>query len=143
MTSLYVRKPETGLSVFNDFDRILDSFFNDVPVWNARVPSVDIREEDEKYVFEAELPGVNEKDIDVKVEGNLLTLSTKKEKESEEKRKGFILKERSAEAFSRSFVLPKNADSGKVEGSYKNGILTLEIAKHPETKPRQIEIKGV
>lgn len=142
MANLILRKPEKSLRLFDDFDRFFDSFFTDVPVWDARVPSVDIKEEDDKYLVEAELPGVNEKDIDVKVEGNLLTISTKKETEKEEKRKGFLLKERSSAAFSRSFVLPNDADADKIKGSYKNGVLSLEIEKHPAAKAKQIEIKG-
>ena len=142
MTNLILRKPETRLSLFGSFDRLIDNMFDDVPVWNARIPSVDIREEEDKYLFEAELPGISEKDIDVKVEGSLLTISTKTEKEKEEKKKGYVLKERSSSAFSRSFVLPKNADPAAVHGSYKNGVLTLQIAKHPDAKPRQIETGG-
>lgn len=134
-------KPTNALGLWGDFDRMLGSFFDDIPAWNDRVPSVDIREEADKYVLEAELPGLTEKDIDVKLENNLLTISSKKEENKEEKKNGYLLRERRSTSFSRSFVLPKDVNKEEVSAIFKNGMLTMEINKTPEAKPRTIDIK--
>jgi len=120
-----------------DFDDVLDNFFGQ----DHNYPSVDVKEEDGKYVLEADLPGINEKDLNVKVEDNLLTISSKKNEEKETKQKGYLVKERHAFSFCRSFVLPRDVDKDKIEANFKNGVLTLSIAKNPETLPKQIEIK--
>ena len=127
--------------MLNDFDTMLDSFFDDAPFWKSGNPSVDIREEDNTYVLEAEIPGISEKDLDIKVKDNLLTLASKKEDKKEEKKKGYLLQERRQASFSRSFVLPKNVDREKIEAHYKNGILSLVIPKSPEAKPKVIDVK--
>ncbi len=97
-----------------DWDRVLDSFFEDVPVWNSRKPAVDIRQGENDYVMEVELPGLTEKDIELKVEENLMTLSSKQEESKEEKKDGYLLQERRKTEFKRSFVLPKEVDAEKV-----------------------------
>ncbi len=124
-----------------DFDSMLDTFFNDTPFWNNNVPTVDIREEEDKYLLEAEMPGIDEKDINVKIENDLLTISTEKDEKNEEKKEGYVLKERRSSSFSRSFVLPKGIDREKIEATMKNGVLTLDIPKAPEAKPKNITIK--
>jgi len=134
-------KRNNGLSLMTDFDSMLDTFFNDTPFWNNKVPSVDIREEEEKYRLEAEMPGIDEKDINVKIENDLLTISTEKDEKNEEKKKGYVLKERRSSSFSRGFVLPKGIDREKIEATMKNGVLTLDIPKAPEAKPKNITIK--
>jgi len=140
MNYLTTYKPRS-MRVFNDFDSMLDSFFDDVPFWKSNVPSVDIREEEDKYVLEAEIPGISEKDLDITVKDNLLTLTSKKDEKKEEKKNGYLLRERRNASFSRSFVLPKNADREKIDANYKNGVLSLVIPKSPEAKPRTIDIK--
>lgn len=141
MNNLMRTKRNNGLSYVTDFDRMLDSFFSDTPFWNTNAPSVDITEEDDAYVLEADLPGMNDKDIDVKVENDLLTISSNKEEKKEESRKGYLLKERRSSSFSRSFVLPKDVDRSNIEANFKNGVLTLNLPKSPEAKPRNIDIK--
>jgi HSP20 family protein len=124
----------------SEFDRLFNAVFNDVPLWNARQPLVDVVETDEGYVLEAELPGMTEKDVDVSVEDNLLTVTAKHQDTDEERR--YLIRERAARQYRRSFVLPKDADRSNIEARFKNGILSLEIKKLPEAKPRQIKIKG-
>lgn len=141
MNNLMRTKRNNGLSLMTDFDRMLDTFFNDTPFWNNNVPTVDIREEEDKYLLEAEMPGISEKDINVKIENDLLTISTEKDEKNEEKKKGYVLKERRSSSFSRSFVLPKGIDREKIEATMKNGVLTLDIPKAPEAKPKNITIK--
>lgn len=134
--------PRNSMRLYDDFDKIMDSFFNTAPSRKVRVPSVDIRESESGYSLEAELPGLTENDVDVQVEENLLTISSKKSEEKEEKNDRYVMRERSAMEFQRSFVLPKDADSQAIEARFKNGLLTLDIPKLPETKPRQIKVKS-
>ena len=141
MNNLMRTKRNNGLSYVTDFDRMLDSFFKDTPFWNTNAPSVDITESDDAYVLEADLPGMNDKDIDVKVENDILTISSNREEKKEENKKGYLLKERRSCSFSRSFVLPKDVDRSNIEAHFKNGVLTLNLPKSPEAKPRNIDIK--
>jgi len=134
--------PRNSMRLYDDFDRILDSFFNTSSSPRVRMPSVDIRNSESGYTLEAELPGLTEKDVDVQVEENLLTISSKQSEEKEEKKERYIMKERSDMEFRRSFVLPKDADNQNIEALFKNGLLTLNIPKLPETKPRQIQVKS-
>lgn len=122
-----------------DFDTLLDRFFSDSHlVYNSGHPKVDILEDDNQYLIKADLPGFTDKDIDVKVDGDLLTISSK-EKEAEDNQ-GYIIRERGARNFSRSFTLPKDVDTDNIKALVKNGILTLELPKSPEVKPRSIEV---
>ena len=84
----------------------LFDLFTDTPVWNARTPAVDVREQENEYLMEAELPGLAEKDIELNVEDNILTLSSKKEESKEEKKNGYLIRERCNYEFARTFVLP-------------------------------------
>lgn len=135
----YNRRP---VSLLDNFDRVLDSFFNEEPCLRASSPAVDVREEEDAYVLEAELPGLTDQDIDVKVDGNLLTVSSKKEENKDEKKNGYILRERHSRSFARSFVLPEDVDRDSIKAGFKHGLLKLELPKRPETKPRAIEIKS-
>jgi len=138
-------------NLFGDFDRVLNNMFEDNQTVGQRTkqrnPSVDITENKEAYALEVELPGLTEKDIDVKVEDNRLIISSvNEEKEVQETSKTeenkFLLKERSNFAFSRSFILPKDANAEEISGSFKNGVLTVSIKKSPEKQPRSIKIKA-
>ena len=129
-------------SFFHDIDRVFDSFLTDGPVRRVS-PAVDIRETEDAYLLEAELPGATEKDIDVKVDDTLLTISSKQEEEKKEDNNGYLVRERRAAEYSRSFVLPKEVDRENVKASFKNGLLELTLPKHPETQPRSIEVKSL
>ncbi|MFW5827269.1 MAG: Hsp20/alpha crystallin family protein [Alkalispirochaeta sp.] len=141
-----VRRPTNGVSTWNDFDRLFESVFGNLPGWNDRAPAVDIRQNEHMYIIEADLPGMNENQIDVRVENDLLVLSAtvEEEKSGETKTEDsdeFIVRERFARSFYRSFAMPKDADAGQIEATYRNGVLTVQLHKKPESKPRQIEIK--
>lgn len=126
-----------------DFDTLFDNFFyNDL--WSTKgqhYPSVDVKEDENQYVLEADLPGVSDKDLEVKVEENLLTISSQKQEEKKTDKEGYLIRERKGYSFCRSFVLPKDVDKEKIEANFKDGVLKLTLAKSPETKPKQIEIK--
>ncbi len=126
---------------FRDFDRSLEEFFGTDGL-KTRMPNVDIRENDHSYIIDAELPGLTEKDVEVKVENSNLFISTKKEEKKEEKKDAYLLRERSSYSFSRNFVLPEDADADSITGTFKNGVLSIEIGKKPEKKPKSIKIKA-
>ena len=125
-----------------DWNGLLDNFFTDTPVWNARTPAVDIREQENEYLMEAELPGLAEKDIELNVEDNILTLSSKKQESKEERKNGYLIRERCNYEFARTFVLPKDVDREKIKAEFKNGLLVVNIPKKPETKPQKIDVKS-
>ena len=124
-----------------DWNRMLDNFFDDVPVWNTRTPAVDVKEEDKRYLMEVELPGLTDKDIELKVEDNILTLSSKKEESKEQKKNGYLLRERRSAEFCRTFVLPNDADRAEIKAEFKNGLLEVSVPKKPEAQPRKIDVK--
>lgn len=104
-------------------------------------PVVDITEDDKNYVIKAELPEVKKEDVHVTVEGGVLTLTGERKFEKEEKNKTYHRIERAYGTFARSFTLPDNIDAGRVNASYKDGILTVTVAKSENAKPKQIEVK--
>ncbi len=135
----YLVKRPTDL--FRDFDRTLESFFTG-PNMMTRMPNVDVKETDDSYIIEAELPGLTEKDVEVKVENRNLFISTVKEEKKEEKKENYLIKERSSFSFSRNFSLPEDADTESITGTFKNGVLSITINKKPEKKPKSIKIKA-
>jgi HSP20 family protein len=123
-----------------DWNRMLDNFF-DEPVWNTQTPAVDVKEEEKRYLMEVELPGLTDKDIELKVEDSILTLSSKKEESKEEKKNGYLLHERRSSQFCRTFVLPQDAERAEVKAEFRNGLLVVDIPKKPEAQPRKIDVK--
>ncbi len=105
-------------------------------------PAVDITETDAAYVVTAEVPGCSKDDVNVEVHDNVLTVSGEKRSEREEKKEKSRWVERSYGRFTRSFTLPADADAGRIEASFKEGVLSVTIAKTEETKPKQISIKS-
>lgn len=105
-------------------------------------PSVDIREEDDKYVFTADIPGVDPKQIEVTAENGMLTIKGERESEKKEEKKGYKRIERSWGSFYRRFSLPDNVDTGKIDARSKDGVLELSIPKTASAKPRKIDIKS-
>jgi HSP20 family molecular chaperone IbpA len=130
-------------------DQLLDSFFESpfVPftgngVMN-KLPLVDVQETADSYLVEAELPGFDEKQIKVHVEGGKLSIESQKDEEKKEEKDGsYLLRERRKVSFSRSFTLPENADTESVAAVFKNGVLSLEIKKRAENARRLIEINA-
>ena len=136
-----IRYNPRGLSLYDDIDRVFRTFLNDEPGVSLRSPSVDIRETETDFVLEAELPGLSEKDVEVKVEDNLLTIASRIDEKGEEKRNGYLVRERRSAAFNRSFALPKDADREKIAATFKDGLLSLQIPKAESAKPLKIEVK--
>lgn len=109
-----------------------------------RTPAIDVIDEDERYVVEAELPGMSEKDIKLELKNGTLLLSTVKNESKEEKSdKGrWLRKERREFQFSRSFELPENVDIDAIEAKFRDGLLTIALPKRPESSPRIVPVKA-
>jgi HSP20 family protein len=122
-------------------DRWFDGLFDTNFVGSTAIPAVDVRESEDAYLMEVDLPGRTEKDVEVKLDNNLLTISSKKEEKKEEKKDGFIMRERRSSSFARSFVLPEEVDREKISAEFKNGVLSLSFPKAPTAKPKVIEVK--
>jgi HSP20 family protein len=121
-------------------DRVFDGFCTD-DLCDTDTPAVDVREEENRYLMEVDLPGLAEKDIEVKLDNNLLTISSRKEEKKEEKKNGYLIRERRSSGFARSFVLPEGVDREAIVAEFKNGVLNLSVPKLPTVQPRKIEVK--
>lgn len=103
-------------------------------------PPVDIYEDAEGVTITAEVPGIEPKDVDLRIENNVLTLRGERKLEREDKRDNYRRIERAYGTFSRSFTLPPTVDSDKVKAEAKNGLLVIHLPKREETKPRTIKV---
>jgi len=132
---------------------VLDSFFKDpffselsfTAPWRAvsalGMPQTDILETESELQLRVDLPGHDPKSIQVKLEGDTLTLQSERQAESQQKGSNYLRTERTFGAFARSFVLPSTVDGSKCQAAYEHGVLTLTMPKREEAKPRAIEIQ--
>jgi HSP20 family protein len=104
-------------------------------------PRVDIAETDNEFIIKAEVPEIKKEDVKVTVDNGVLTIRGERKQEKEEKNKKFHRIERYYGGFSRTFTLPNNVDETKIEASFKDGMLNLQIPKVEEAKPKAIEVK--
>jgi len=106
------------------------------------MPQFEIKETKEAYVFRADLPGIVERDLDVNLAGNRLTIAGKREAEKEDKTEKYYAYERTYVAFTRTFTLPEGADTEHLAADLKNGVLTLVVPKRAEIQPKKIVVKA-
>lgn len=125
------------------------SLFSFEPLWRREAvweaaPAVDVVESEKAYEITAELPGMDEKNIEVKVANGNLTIKGEKQEEKEEKKKDYYLHERHFGSFERNFEMPEGVDADKIEANFKKGVLTVTLPKKPEAqKPaKKIEVKA-
>src|SRR2546429_8940394 len=104
-------------------------------------PPVDIYEDEHNFTLKLEVPGIDEKDIDVRIDNNTPTVHGERKIEKEEKEENFRRVERQYGSFTRSFTLPSSVDSGQVSAHYDNGVLKIKLAKKAEDKPNHIKDK--
>ena len=104
------------------------------------VPAVDVYEDEKKVVLKLEVPGIEEKDLDVSVENHTLTVKGERKFEKEEKEENFHRIERRYGSFYRAFTLPSTVDTENVAAKYEAGVLKLELNKKPEAQPKQIKV---
>ena len=105
-------------------------------------PTFDVKETKESFVFTADLPGVKEGDLDVRLTQNRLTISGKRESEKVEKTDQFYASERTYGSFTRAFTLPEGIVSDKIQAELKSGVLTIAIPKKPEAQPKKIDVQS-
>jgi HSP20 family protein len=103
-------------------------------------PPVDVYEDEHSVTLKIEVPGIDEKDIDVRVENNILTVHGERKFEKEEKEENFRRVERQYGSFTRSFTLPNTVDTDSIQADYDKGILKIQLAKKAEAKPKQIKV---
>jgi HSP20 family protein len=103
-------------------------------------PPVDIYEDEHNITLKLEVPGIDEKDIDVRIENTTLTVHGERKIEKEEKEENFRRVERQYGSFTRSFTLPSSVDLGQVSAHYDKGVLKINLAKKAEAKPKQIKV---
>ena len=135
-------KPMRNLISMNDE---IDRFFNDFgmnfiemdTVWK---PTVDLSETEEGFEVKAELPGMKKEDIKVEMNDGLLILTGEKKQEKKDDKKNYHRIERAYGKFERSFRLPSNVKGEEIKAKYKNGVLTIEIPKSEEAKPKEIAV---
>jgi HSP20 family protein len=103
-------------------------------------PAVDVYEDEHNVTLKIEVPGIEEKDIDVRIENNTLTVHGERKFEKEEKEENFRRVERQYGSFTRSFTLPNTVDHDNVTANYEKGVLKIKLAKKAEAKPKQIKV---
>jgi HSP20 family protein len=103
------------------------------PGWEL-APAIDLVEKDDSYDMSAELPGIDEKNIEIKLANHTLTIKGEKSDEKEEKRKDYYLSERRFGSFQRSFQLPEGVDTNKIEATFAKGVLKVTLPKSAEAK---------
>ncbi len=158
MTSIAVRRdPSRMPTTATKFDPRLEParFMRDLMSWDpfremtpfvqdsaaAFIPSFEVKETKDGYLFKADVPGVKESDLEVSVTGNRLTVSGKRESEKEEQSDTYFTYERSYGTFSRSFTLPDGVDMNGVNADLKDGVLTLSLKKSAAAQPRKIPVQ--
>jgi HSP20 family protein len=142
-----IRYSSAPSRVWPDTTQLFDEFFTDFPFprWDAArrenwMPAVDVLEKDGNLILRAEVPGMNQKDIDLKLEGNVLTMKGEKKSSEEQNDGNYRRIESCYGGFTRSFTLPETVDRDKIHADYKDGILTITIPQKPEVKPREIPV---
>src|SRR5450759_1123652 len=150
------------VSLRQEMDRLFDDFgrgfwqlptrrsiFDIEPSWQREVtweanPAIDIAEGEKAYELIAELPGMDEKNIEVKVANGTLIIKGEKQEEKEEKKKDYYMRERNCGSFERRFEMPEGVDTDKIEASFKKGVLTLTLPKKLEAqKPaKKVKVKA-
>jgi len=145
-----------------EIDRLFDDFgvsawrapfrrsaFDFAPFWTREgtsptVPAVDIAETEKAYEITAEMPGMEEKNLEVKFADGVLTIKGEKQEQKEEKKKDYHVQERRYGSFERYFALPEGVDTDKIEACFKKGVLTVTLPKKPEAikAEKKIEVKA-
>jgi|SRR5271166_2415195 len=152
------RMPDVWQSFRSDMDRLFDRFaggfglpsfrrgFDVEPAWRSEssvslaAPAVDVTEDDKAYKITAELPGLEQKDIDITVSGDMLTLKGEKRYEKEEKDQNRYVSERAYGSFQRSFALPEGVDREKIAADLSKGVLTVTLPKTAQAQKQQNKI---
>jgi HSP20 family protein len=126
----------------------MEDAFGRLPAWRLGdwergwTPAVDMVDHDDEIVLRADLPGLDEKDIEVRVHDHVLTIQGERKEETEEKKEDYYYSERSYGAFARTLSLPAGVEADKVKATFKKGVLEVHLPKAKEAKAKKIEIKA-
>jgi HSP20 family protein len=144
MNTITRRDQSRGLTLQDEVNRLFEDNFTrersghaDLATW---APPVDIYETENELVVKAELPDFQDKDIDVRITNNTLTIRGERKFEKDVKEENYLRIERAYGSFMRSFSLPNTVSSENIRADYRNGVLTLHMAKREESKPKQIKV---
>lgn len=155
MSNITVRRGNEGTMAPTTLERDPFRMFRDFFRWDpfremapfiptteaaAFAPAFEVKETKDAFVFKADVPGVKEKDLEVTLTGNRLSISGKREGEKEEKAETYYTYERSYGSFTRAFTLPEGVDTEHLAAEIKEGVLTLVVPKRPEVKARNIPV---
>ena len=139
-----IPKKRTKKNELWDLRREVDRLFREFiegPRNMVYLPALDIYEDEDKIVIEADIPGVKKEDIKISVEDNILTIKAEKKKEKKAEEKDIVYEEIAYGLYAREIDLPHTVDTEKIEAEYKDGVLKISLPKKEEVKPKQIEIK--
>ncbi len=144
--SLRRREREGFMRPFDEMRRMMEDFwmtpFDAVGRWGeVFVPKVDVKEEDKEIIVTAELPGMDQKDIDVTVANDSIRISGEKKREEEKEEKGYYRRETSYGTFERVVDLPTEVDENKAEAEFSKGVLTIKLPKSEEAQAKRKKIK--
>ena len=133
------------MNISNDFDDMFRTLFhsdwkNPLNTKTNWKPEIDIKESDNLFQIKADIPGLTKKDIKISVKGDQLTISGERKKIIDKENDHYHYRERSVGKFNRSFNLPESINKDKIHASFKNGILSIELEKHEEIVPKEMEI---
>jgi HSP20 family protein len=148
MTIVRYQPMSSALQMHNELKQMFDKLFGPVEgdqssvVTSQWVPNVDIKEEPNRFVIYADIPGVEPKDIEVHMEKGVLSIKGERKLENVEQTDQYTRVERARGTFFRRFALPDSADPDGITAEGRHGVLEITIPKKPETTPRRIEIKG-
>ena len=129
-------------------EREMEDMFGRLPAWpwgereRGWAPAVDMVDHKEEFVLRADLPGLDEKDIEVTVEDGTVTIRGERKEETEEKKEGYYVSERTYGVFARTLPLPAGVEADKVRATFKKGVLEVHLPKAKEAKGKKIEIKA-
>lgn len=140
MAYLVKRGRAYDADMLRSFDAMVNRVFGAAGVNLSPFPAVDVREENDRYVIEFELPGYTHDDVNISVKENVLSVSSEvAESDAEENDSA---RNRRLRAFNRSFSLPRDVNREAIEAAFTNGLLIISLAKQPEAQPRKIEIQS-
>lgn len=135
-----------GWDVFGDFDDLMGGWFRSPAVLRreetAKMPAIDVSENEGAYLVKAELPGVVREDLNVTINDGVLTINAERKEEKKDEKDGRVIRqERYYGKFVRSLRLGSDIDEGRIEAEYENGVLNLSLPKTAEVKPRKVDVK--
>ena len=137
---MLIRTTNRFPSIWREFDELFRAA-PATPPTGALTPATDVIETDKALEFRVDMPGVSPDAIDVKLEGNVLTLSAERKSETNEERDGWIRQERTWGTFARSFVLPETVEGTEPQAAYKHGVLTVTLPKKEVAQPKSFKVK--